>query len=143
MKDIERHTFKLRSSGLRPTKQRLLISRVMFDRKETFHFTIKDLNLMIKKNFNLKVSLATIYNSVHAFKKKGYLKEIPLEGNKTYFDTNTSKHHHFYDEDNDKLIDINDAQISINRIPSAPGNNSIKSLDVMVRVANENHNHKK
>ena len=81
---------KLRSSGLRPTKQRLEICKLLFDRKKTFHFTIGDLSKILKKETNKKISLATIYNTVHSFKKKGYLKEISVDREKSYFDTNTS-----------------------------------------------------
>ncbi|MFZ9097819.1 MAG: Fur family transcriptional regulator, partial [Methylophilaceae bacterium] len=86
---------KLRSSGLRPTKQRIKICEALFDRNETFHFTINDLAKTIEEKLNEKISLATVYNTVHAFKKKGYLKEISINSDKSYFDTNTSVHHHF------------------------------------------------
>ena len=87
MEELEEYIDKLRSSGLRPTKQRIMISKLLFGQKETFHFTIDNLSNLIKKKLKQKISLATVYNTVKAFKKKGYLKEIPLEGNKTYFDT--------------------------------------------------------
>ena len=83
---------KLRNSGLRPTKQRIKICEVLFNRDKTFHFTINDLAKNISKNFNEKISLATIYNTVHAFKDKGYLKEITISSDKSYFDTNITKH---------------------------------------------------
>ena len=82
---------KLRNSGLRPTKQRLKICQVLFNRDKTFHFTINDLAKNISENFNEKISLATIYNTVHAFKDKGYLKEITISSDKSYFDTNITK----------------------------------------------------
>jgi Fur family iron response transcriptional regulator len=106
---------KLRSSGLRPTKQRIKICEALFDRNETFHFTINDLAKTIQEKLNEKISLATVYNTVHAFKKKGYLKEISINSDKSYFDTNTSAHHHFFDEDTNELIDCNQENIdSIN-----------------------------
>ena len=74
MEHFEEYISKLRALGLRPTKQRLIISKILFDQKETFHFTIESLNKMIKKNFNEKISLATLYNTVHAFKKKNFCK---------------------------------------------------------------------
>ena len=67
---------KLRSSGLRPTKQRIKICKLLFDRKKTFHFTINDIFKMLQNETSKKISLATIYNTVHSFKRKGYLKEI-------------------------------------------------------------------
>ena len=90
---------KLRNAGLRPTKQRVKICEILFDREKTFHFTINDLAKKILEDFNEKISLATVYNTVHALQKKGYLKEIAINSDKSYFDTNTSAHHHFYDED--------------------------------------------
>ena len=102
---------KLRNSGLRPTKQRLKICEVLFNRDKTFHFTINDLAKNISENFNEKISLATIYNTVHAFKDKGYLKEISIDSHKSYFDTNTSVHHHFFDEDTHELIDCDESDI--------------------------------
>ena len=87
---------KLRSSGLRPTKQRIQIADFLFQREKTFHFTVEEIDKLInKKNINEKISLATFYNTVHAFKKAGHLKEILTNNNKSYFDTNTSSHHHF------------------------------------------------
>ena len=102
---------KLRSSGLRPTKQRLKICEVLFNRDKTFHFTIKDLAKNISEKLNEKISLATVYNTVHAFKAKGYLKEISINSDKSYFDTNTKIHHHFFDEDTNELIDCDDDDI--------------------------------
>ena len=99
---------KLRSSGLRPTKQRLKICEVLFNREKTFHFTIDHLAKNISDQLNEKISLATVYNTVHAFKDKGYLKEISINSDKSYFDTNTSNHHHYFDEDTNELIDCDD-----------------------------------
>ena len=76
--DFKHYIERLRSSGLRSTKQRLTICKVLFDRKETFHFTIDKLKKKIEKHTKSKVSLATVYNTVHAFKNNGYLKEILL-----------------------------------------------------------------
>ena len=142
MEVFNQYIHKLRSSGLRPTKQRLMISKLLFAQKETFHFTIEDLSKLVEKNLNKKISLATVYNTVNAFKKRGYLKEIPLAGNKTYFDTNTSLHHHFYDEDTKKLIDIKNKKISVSNIPRSPSDKFIKGVEVMVRIASDNHNQK-
>ena len=133
---------RLRSSGLRPTKQRLLICKVLFDRKDTFHFTIANLKKKIEKNTKTKISLATIYNTVHAFKNSGYLKEISLQGNKTFFDTNSTSHHHFYDEDTGDLMDIQNEDIHVTKLPSAPKGKKIKEIEITVSVANSNHNQK-
>ena len=140
MEHFEEYINKLRALGLRPTKQRLIISRILFGQKTTFHFTIENLSKLIEKNFNKKISLATVYNTVHAYEKKGYLKKIVIDGNKAYFDTNRSPHHHFYDEETKELIDINSSEISINCLPNLPSGKSIKGIEVMVRLANDNHN---
>ena len=130
MKYIE----KLRNSGLRPTKQRLQICEVLFDCERTFHFTINELAQKIKKQLNSKISLATVYNTVHAFEKKGYLKQIPINSNQTYFDTNITDHHHFYDIQSEKLIDIDNKDIGpINIQKSIPGK-KIKSVEVLVKL---------
>ena len=134
---------RLRSSGLRPTKQRVIICKLLFDRDNTFHFTIEKLKKKIEKNTKSKVSLATVYNTVHAFKKSGYLKEISLQGNKTFFDTNSKSHHHFYDQDTGDLIDIKNEEILLSKLPAAPKGKKIKEVEVTVSVANNNQNHKK
>ena len=134
---------RLRSSGLRPTKQRLAICKVLFDRKDTFHFTIDNLKKKIEKNTKSNLSLATVYNTVHAFKNRGYLKEISLQGNKTFFDTNSKSHHHFYDQDTGDLIDIKNEDISVSKIPSAPKGKKINEVEVTISVANNTHNQKK
>ena len=104
---------KLRNSGLRPTKQRIRISEVLFNREKTFHFSINELMKIIQTKINQKISLATVYNTVHAFKKKGYLKEIRIGNDMSYFDTNTQSHHHFYDSQTKELVDINSNEIEI------------------------------
>ena len=125
---------KLRNSGLRPTKQRLQICEVLFDTQKTFHFTINDLANKIKKQLNDKISLATVYNTVHAFEKKGDLKQIPINSSQTYFDTNTTAHHHFYDVKAEKLIDLDNKDIGpINIQKSIPGK-KIKSVEVLVKL---------
>jgi Fur family iron response transcriptional regulator len=141
--DLTHYIDRLRSSGLRPTKQRLALCKVLFDRKETFHFTIDNLKKKIEKGTKSKISLATVYNTVHAFKNKGYLKEISLQGNKTFFDTNSKSHHHFYDQDTGDLIDIKNEDINVSKLPSAPKGKKIKDVEVTVSVANSNHNQKK
>ena len=128
---------KLRETGLRPTKQRVKICEVLYKREKTFHFTINELVKKISDENNEKISLATVYNTVHAFKKKGYLKEITLNNDSTYFDTNTSHHHHFYDKKTKELIDLNDEdveKIQINKI--LPGK-KISSVEILVKVDNE------
>ena len=130
MKYIE----KLRNSGLRPTKQRLQICAVLFDSERTFHFTINDLVNKIKKQLDNKISLATIYNTVHAFEKKGYLKQIPINSNQTYFDTNITDHHHFYDLKEEKLIDLENSDVGPINILKKIDGKKIKSVEVLVKL---------
>ena len=131
---------KLRSSGLRPTKQRLKICEVLFNRDKTFHFTIHDLATQISKQLNEKISLATVYNTVHAFKDRGYLKEISINSDKSYFDTNVSNHHHFFDEDTNELIDCDDDVIEKVNIKKNLTGKKINSVEVLVKVASDNQN---
>ena len=125
---------KLRSSNLRPTKQRLKICQFLFDREKTFHFTVETLNKKINKNRATKVSLATIYNTVEAFTSAGYLKEILTSKNKSYYDTNIKSHHHFYDEGSKELTDIHYSQIELNKVPVPPKGKKIKNLEVVIRI---------
>ncbi len=129
---------KLRNSGLRPTKQRIKICEVLFNKETTFHFTINDLVKIIETEANEKISLATVYNTIHAFEKKGYLKEIPIDSNQSYFDTNVKDHHHFYDISEKKLIDLDQIDVGpINIQKSIPGK-KIKSVEVLVKLDTDN-----
>ena len=128
---------KLRNSGLRPTKQRLRICEVLFNTEKTFHFTINGLSKIISEKINQKISLATVYNTVHAFKKKGYLKEISMNSEKTYFDTNTSHHHHFFDSSTKELTDLSDEQVEKIKINKALPGKKISSVEILVKVENE------
>jgi Fur family iron response transcriptional regulator len=128
---------KLRETGLRPTKQRVKICEVLFKRDKSFHFTINELVKKISAENNEKISLATLYNTVHAFKKKGYLKEITLNNDSTYFDTNTSHHHHFYDNSTRELIDLNDEDVEKIQINKTLPGKKISSVEILVKVDNE------
>ena len=133
---------KLRKSGLRPTKQRIKICEVLFDTDKTFHFTIKELVKIIENQANMKVSLATVYNTVHAFIKKGYLKEIPLNSSQSYYDTNVAHHHHFFDEEENKLIDIDQDDVDeINIRKKIPGK-KIRSVEVIAKIVSDNQSQK-
>ena len=127
---------KLRSSGLRPTKQRVEIAKFLFEREKTFHFTVEGLNKLLEKKTTSKFALATIYNTVHAFKEAGHLNEVEVRGKKTYFDTNVSNHHHFYDSETSELIDINASDVVIQKIPKAPNGKKIKNIEVFINLKN-------
>ena len=129
---------KLRKSGLRPTKQRLKICNVLFNSDKTFHFTINDLVKKIELVDNQKISLATVYNTVHAFEKKGYLKEIAINSSQTYFDTNTTDHHHFFDEKHKELIDLENEDILPIKIKKTIPGKKIKSVELLIRINSNN-----
>ena len=140
MSNLNIYTKKLRESGLRPTRQRLKICEVLFSTENTFHFTVNDLAKIIEEKLNEKISLATVYNTVHAFKKKGYLKEISINTDKSYFDTNTTDHQHFFDEDTSELIDCGEDEIDSINIKKNITGKKIKSVEVLIRVASDNQN---
>ncbi len=128
---------KLRNSGLRPTKQRIKICEVLFNREKTFHFSINELMKIIHAKVNQKISLATVYNTVHAFKKKGHLKEIIIENDMSYFDTNTQSHHHFYDQQTKELIDINSNDVEIKKTPTPPSGKKIIDAEITFKISKE------
>ena len=138
MKNKENFIKKLRSSGLRPTRQRIEICKALYNREKTFHFTINDLAKILKRNSKEKISLATIYNTVHSFKKKGYLKEISINTDKSYFDTNTSDHHHFLDVNTNQLIDLKNNEVRKVSIKKKIPGKKIKSIEVLVKIENDN-----
>ena len=138
MINLNNYTEKLRESGLRPTRQRLKICEILFSTEKTFHFTVNDLTKIIEEKLNEKISLATVYNTVHAFKKKGYLKEISINSDKSYFDTNTTEHQHFFDEDTSELIDCGEDEIDSINVKKNITGKKIKSVEVLIRVASDN-----
>ena len=142
MNNLNIYIKKLRESGLRPTRQRLKICEVLFSTEKTFHFTINDLNKIIEEKLSKKISLATVYNTIHAFKKKGYLKEISINSDKSYFDTNVTEHHHFFDEDTNELIDCSSGDIDSVNIKKNITGKKIKSVEVLIKVAIDNQTQK-
>ena len=131
---------KLRSSGLRPTKQRIKICELLFNRKDTFHFTINELSKILENKLEKRISLATIYNTVNAFKKKGYLKEISINTDRNYFDTNTTDHHHFYDQTTNELIDLEKDDVENIKIKKTLPGKKINFIEVLVRIENSKKN---
>ena len=128
---------KLRETGLRPTRQRVKICKLLYNRETTFHFTINDLVKKISEEVEEKISLATVYNTVHALKTKGYLKEISINTDRSYFDTNISHHHHFFDKSTEELIDLSDEDVEKIQIKKSLLGNKISSVEVLVKVENE------
>ena len=128
---------KLRETGLRPTRQRVKICKLLYNRETTFHFTINDLVKKISEEVEEKISLATVYNTVHALKTKGYLKEISINTDRSYFDTNISHHHHFFDKSTEELIDLSDEDVEKIQIKKSLLGKKISSVGVLVKVENE------
>ena len=125
---------KLRSSKLRPTKQRILIAKKLFNRKKTFHFTAETLNKAVNKKEDTRISIATIYNTVEAFKKAGHIRKILTNNSKSYYDTNIKSHHHFYDPDSKQLTDIDYQEVILKKIPNPPKGKKIKDLEVVISL---------
>jgi Fur family iron response transcriptional regulator len=123
---------RLREAGLRPTRQRLALARLLFDSGDR-HVTAEMLHSEVMAA-GVRVSLATVYNTLHQFTNVGLLREIVVEAGRSYFDTNTSAHHHFFHEANGHLSDIPDTQIEVAHVPDAPEGTRIKSVDVIVRL---------
>ena len=128
---------KLRETGLRPTRQRVKICKLLYNRETTFHFTINDLVKKISEEVDEKISLATVYNTVHALKTKCYLKEISINTDRSYFDTNISHHHHFFDKSTEELIDLSDEDVEKIQIKKSLLGKKISSVEVLVKVENE------
>lgn len=129
----------IRSAGLCPTRQRIALAKLLFQ-GENRHVTAEDLyNEALSEK--MKVSLATVYNTLHQFTGAGMLREITVDANRSYFDTNTSKHHHFYFEKDGKLGDIPEGLISLCKLPKAPNGTKIKSVDVMVTITESDNDY--
>jgi Fur family transcriptional regulator, iron response regulator len=123
---------QLKSVGLRPTRQRLALARLLFDHGD-FHFTAEDL-FRRAQEAKIRVSLATIYNTLHQFTDAGLLREVMVHAGKSYFDTNTSNHHHFYWEDTGELQDIPSGEVEVTRLPAPPSGADVRRVDVIVRL---------
>lgn len=122
----------LRMAGLRPTRQRIALAKLLFSEKQR-HASAEQLHLEAEHS-GVSVSLATVYNTLHQFRKAGMLREIAVDGTRTYFDTDTSSHHHFYVEDEERVIDIPSNQLNVIGLPKAPKGMEISHVDIVVRV---------
>ncbi|MBG1232718.1 iron response transcriptional regulator IrrA [Aestuariivirga litoralis] len=132
MNHIQEAERRLKAAGLRPTAQRLALARVLFDGHDK-HVSAESLFAEVQKA-GLKVSLATVYNTLHQFKTAGLLRELALEGDRTYYDTNTLNHFHLFNEEDGALTDIDPASLKITGLPSLPKGKVIDRIDVIVRV---------
>jgi Fur family iron response transcriptional regulator len=122
----------LRQSGLRPTRQRVALAAILYSHGNR-HISAEGLHgeAMVQR---VPVSLATIYNALHQFTAAGLLREVAVDGSKTYFDTNTGEHHHFFVEDGNEVIDIPEGQMGVGRLPEPPPGYEISRVDVVVRL---------
>jgi len=123
---------KLKSVGLRPTRQRMALAKLLFDAGDR-HVTAEQLHGEAGKA-SVRVSLATVYNTLHQFVDAGLLREVIVDPGRSYFDTNTADHHHFFDQSDGRLIDITDESISLGAIPAPPDGTSVDRVDVIIRV---------
>jgi Fur family iron response transcriptional regulator len=123
---------RLRAVGLRPTRQRLALARLLFEKGDR-HVTADELHVEAVQA-GIGVSLATIYNTLNQFTQAGLLREIAVEAGRAYFDTNTSNHHHFFFQDSGKLADISAEGLSVAGVPAAPKGTEVARVDVIVRL---------
>jgi Fur family iron response transcriptional regulator len=123
---------RVRSAGLRPTRQRVALAELLFA-KGNRHLTAEQLHEEAVVA-GVPVSLATVYNTLHQFTEAGLLRILAIEGSKTYFDTNTSDHHHFFIEGENKVFDIPDAPVRVSNLPEPPSGMEIANVDIVVRL---------
>lgn len=137
--DVADHEFSeqpvaelLKAAGLRPTRQRLALGGLLFTGEDR-HVTAEQLHVEVV-GLGERVSLATVYNTLHQFKRAGLVRELAIDGSKAYFDTNTSNHNHFLVEDSGDLLDISADSINVSGVPVPPEGMEISHIDVIVRL---------
>ena len=123
---------RLRAAGLRPTRQRIALAKLLFEGGDR-HVSAEQLHSEAM-TANVRVSLATVYNSLHQFTDAELLREIVVGSSRSYFDTNTTSHHHFFYERSGKLEDIPAEEIQVGRVPEAPNGQPVRRVDVILRV---------
>jgi Fur family iron response transcriptional regulator len=122
----------LRQAGLRPTRQRMALAAILFARGNR-HVSAEGLHEEATRE-RVPVSLATIYNTLHQFTGAGLLREVAVDGSRTYFDTNTGDHHHFFVEDDNEVMDVPPGQLGVGRVPEPPEGYEIRRVDIVVRL---------
>lgn len=123
---------KLKAAGLRPTRQRLALGQLLFDGRDR-HIAAEDLHGEARQA-DIRVSLATVYNTLHQFTRAGLLREVVVEPGKSYFDTNITDHHHFFFENDGRLQDIAASELDVAKIPTPPTGTQVSRVDVIVRL---------
>ncbi len=124
---------RLRQAGLRPTRQRIVLARRLFDGPHR-HVTAAELHAEVLRE-EAGVSLATVYNTLHQFTKAGLLRELVVESGRSFFDTNTEHHQHFFFEESGRLVDVPGDRISVKALPPTPPGTRVSRVDIVVRVA--------
>lgn len=124
---------RLSGAGLRPTRQRVGLARLLFDGGDR-HVTAEQLHAEALRA-NLSVSLATVYNTLNQFTEAGLLREVVVEAGRSYFDTNTNEHHHFFMETGGSLVDIPREDVVLTQLPQPPAGTRVSRVDVIVRLA--------
>lgn len=123
---------QLRDAGLKPTRQRIAIAEILFSGDHK-HVSAEDLFVEIERS-DMQVSLATVYNTLHQFTDAGLLREVTVDGAKTYFDTNTHDHQHFFLEDSNEVMDVEGIHLTEADIPNVPEDMEVVRVDVVVRL---------
>lgn len=123
---------RLKMAGLRPTRQRLALATILFGAGDR-HVSAESLHREAV-DARMNVSLATVYNTLNQFKAAGLLREVAFEGDRTFFDTNTSNHFHYYLEDSDSLVDIGTEDLEVKGLPELPAGTAIDRIDIIVRL---------
>ena len=122
----------LKSAGLRPTRQRLALARLLFADGHR-HVSAEDL-FQEARNAHIQVSLATIYNTLHQFTDAGLLREVPVDSGQSYFDTNVTHHHHFFVPETGDVMDIEGDEVQLDSAPTPPEGYTVERVDVVVRL---------
>jgi Fur family iron response transcriptional regulator len=126
---------RLKQAGLRPTRQRLALAKLLFE-PGFRHVTAEQLHAEAA-SANMRVSLATVYNTLHQFTRQGLLREVVVDPGRSYFDTNLGDHHHFFFEESGDLQDIEGAEVELARLPEAPAGTRLGRVDVVIRLLPE------
>lgn len=126
---------RLKEVGLRPTRQRLALAKLLFDAGDQ-HITAEQLHVLARSS-SVKVSLATVYNTLHQFRDSGLLREVVVGQGRSYFDTNTREHHHFFVEPKGELVDIPVDAVEVGQLPAPPDGTVLDRVDVIIRVTRE------
>jgi len=124
---------RLRNAGLRPTRQRIALAKLLFDGCDR-HVTAESLHAEALEN-TIRVSLATVYNTLHQFTDAGLLREIVVDSHRCYFDTNVDDHHHFFHEDSGRLEDIPGDEVVVSKLPQTPAGQTVRRVDVVIRIS--------